>query len=500
MPTLFSGNRIIGATKALIVDKKEEEKIEKTIPIHTASTLLESKKYQALITQCTQLLDFTPDQAETYLTPLIESFAEFVQNLPETRNSYFSKPGGFIDHSLMRTASALSMCRAYFTADKPDQNNTRLTSTEILWMYALFAASIFNGIGKVFSDLIVELYDETGKHVDRWSPFEGNMLETRGQAYDYDFEEARNVDLFSRRLSVILAKQLIPFKGFAWISSEKEVLSLWLALLEDNQRDAGTLGPFLVRADALAINTYFDERRLQREYTALDTVAKDETDLIAKEKDEIEEKFAEEKEKFIINERDKNFFKSSLPTHDNNKLSEKRSANTQAGIEFLKWLTNELKSKHIEFNKSVFYMPGGAIVLPTAIFEEFRKKHPYYTSPERVIESFNKLQLHEKGTQENDIHVFLKQEIEAGRHKMESNQIEGIVLNNSQIVLPQTVSAVLPNNTRQDIKSSELQNNMHLLTPLQPVGKAELALLATKTPAVTNVAEANLKNFFKFGR
>jgi hypothetical protein len=51
----------------------------------------------------------------------------------------------------------------------------------------------------------------------------------------------------------------MPASGFAWIISNPQVLAVWLALLSDDARAAGTLGAILIRADAIAIQRYFNE-------------------------------------------------------------------------------------------------------------------------------------------------------------------------------------------------------------------------------------------------
>lgn len=485
MSTLFSGNRLIVPKSP--AEKKEALKVSRITPILTAEQLLKNQRYEKLLTQCEQLMEFTPQQSEAYLIPLIQSFVEFVQNLPETRNSYYAKPGGFISHALVRTASALSMCRAYFTANAQDKTKTRLSSQEMLWMYALFSAGIFNGVGKVFSDFTIDLYDESNKFMQQWNPFEGNMFELRAHNYDYDFEEARHIDLFSRRVSVLLAKQLMPFEGFSWLSSDKEVLSFWLALLEDNQRDSGTLGPFMVRADALAINTYFDEKRLQRQYGDLDIEAKAEVDKIENEKEESEEKEenkeAQEKDeenkekvdnKAIEKEKIKLRFSATFapppenerpqPGSEGDKI-EKRNPKTQAGIEFLKWLNNQLKAQRFEFNDSIFYMPSGAIFLPTALFEEFRKKNPYYLSSSDVMEAFNRLELQMKSPEKHNLHTFVRIQDE------NTKKIQGIILNNAQLILPKNINIRLSNGEKRVVNTSDLSNYTHLFEPLQPLGK-----------------------------
>ncbi len=485
MPTMFSGNRIIVPKSP--AEKKEALKVSRITPVLAVEHLLKNQKYEKLLAQCEQLMEFTPDQRDAYITPLIRPFVEFVQSLPETRNSYYAKPGGFISHALVRTASALSMCRAYFSANAQDKTKHRLSSQEMLWMYALFSAGIFNGIGKIFSDFTIDLYDESNKLIDRWNPFEGSMMQFNAHFYDYDFEEARHIDLFSRRLSVLLAKQLMPFQGFAWLSSDKEVLSFWLALLEDNQRDSGTLGPFMVRADALAINTYFDEKRLQRQYGDLDIEAKGEIDKLQAEKDEeeakeenkeLEEKDDENKEKVEKQalEKEKIRLKFSAtfapppeterpqPGSEGDKM-DKRNPTTQAGIEFLKWLNNQLKAQRFEFNDSIFYMPSGAIFLPTALFEEFRRKNPYYKSHTDVIESFNKLELQVKNPEKNNIHTFVRTQDE------NTKKIQGIILNNAQLILPKNINVRLSSGEKLAVNTSDLSNYTHLFEPLQPLGK-----------------------------
>lgn len=482
---MFSGNRLIVPKSP--TEKKEALRISRVSPVLNSEQLLKNQKYEGLLAQCEQLMEFTPEQSETYITPLVQQFVEFVQNLPETRNSYYAKPGGFISHALVRTASALSMCRAYFSANAQDKTTTRLSSQEMLWMYALFSAGIFNGIGKIFSDFSIDLYDESNKLIDRWNPFEGTMQEYKAHMYDYDFEEARHIDLFSRRLSVLLAKQLMPLAGFAWLSSDKEVLSFWLALLEDNQRDAGTLGPFMVRADALAINTYFDEKRMQRQYSDLDIEAKGETDKIANEKEEAEEKEEnkeiqekeENKEKIDQKAAEKEkiqlrFSATFTPPPENERpqagsesdKAEKRVPTTQAGIEFLKWLNNQLKAQRFEFNDSIFYMPSGAIFLPTALFEEFRRKNPYYRSHTDVIEAFNKLELQMKSQDKNNLHTFVRTQDENT-----SKKIQGIILNNAQLVLPKNINIRLSSGEKRMVSTADLSHYTHLFEPLQPLGK-----------------------------
>jgi len=48
----------------------------------------------------------------------------------------------------------------------------------------------------------------------------------------------------------------MPAEGFQWISSDKAVLQIWLALLEGDRKRSGHFGLLLSSADALAIKQY----------------------------------------------------------------------------------------------------------------------------------------------------------------------------------------------------------------------------------------------------
>jgi len=494
MSTLFSGINAVSSrvsTQKTFLEKASEaseaaEKTEVVKPHFTyavlnAEKLLQKKKYQGLLDQCVYLLDFTEEQKAIYFTPVVNNFVEFVQNLPETQNSYFSDEGGFIAHAFMRTAAALSMCRAYFQAEKKPTNKDSLTATESLWMYVLFSAGIFCGVGRIFSDLTIELYDENQKHLDRWNPLTGSILKIKKAAfYDYDFEDLKYIDLFSRRLSVLMAKELMPAEGFEWISNDKEAFSLWLALLEENQRDGGTLSPFLVRADAMGINTYFDEKRMQREYMNLDPAARDKIDDIAREKLAMEEKFLLERSLFGKGEKDSlralekdSHLDKKTVSPDAEKETLKQNPGTEAGIAFLKWLNNQMKARRLEFNTAIFYLPAGAIFLPTPLFEAFKKQNPYYQNTSDVIASFNKLQLNSKDQNKNDVHTM----IASGE---EAKKIEGVVLSNAQLILPKVVDVRLQSGGVYQLKSSDIQQYTHLMTPLQPVGNGAVMDLASR--------------------
>ena len=227
------------------------------LPVFVAKELLLDSKRHEIIEKFPEQLSLQPTRYNAIAKVFLESFAEFVQQLPETQNSYFSHLGGLLDHALERSSIALSLVRAYFLPTGSEHE--RLNEQQALWAYTVFTASMLHDIGKIIDDLHIDITNQHGKKAKEWLPFAGSMI-GKGTHYKYEFENVTS-DVFRHRATLILAQKLLPDEGFQWIASSKEVLGVWMALLIDDERRAGTLGPALMRADAQAILRYFDQER-----------------------------------------------------------------------------------------------------------------------------------------------------------------------------------------------------------------------------------------------
>ena len=215
----------IVSAKTLLADPKRVDLIEKIMD----SSALESARFDSL---CLKLL---------------HHFADQCQRLPATANRHYSLPGGLLDHALHRTEAALHLLRQQMVI-----TDSVLSQEQTLWLYALFSAAILQGIGTLQLDYCVEMFDINGQFSTQWNP----LLETlasQAKYYHFEFTKGGEEDVRSR-LNLVLACQLMPKSGFAWIASNPEVLAVWLALLNDDTNAAGMLGLLLERADAIAIH------------------------------------------------------------------------------------------------------------------------------------------------------------------------------------------------------------------------------------------------------
>jgi len=347
-----------------IIIKPEHKPIDMHImPILQADELLASDKRQLIIKKLQPLMGLSDDNFYKLCLKLVHTFAETVQYLPETQNSYYSSKGGLLDHALERSQTALSMCRSYFVPD--DNNKAPLTQPQTLWAYAMFTAALLYGLGKIVTDVSVEIFDRHGANGKPWNPFKGSMLK-KGFLYDYRFTGKYPAD-FRNRSTLILAKQLMPEEGFRWISENHAVLSTWFAILDDDTRGAGTLGYILNRAEAETINQYFDAREI-----------------------------AGSKE-FL-----KKGVKTTFMTDRTRETLADIKADTKPGEAFAEFLKSSLENGSLMVNKPpLFSIPGGLLISTDAfrycIDYWVENNGPYKNiSPEALENSFRNIKLHER--------------------------------------------------------------------------------------------------------
>ena len=350
--------------------------------------LLAEGKRPALIKNMREASALDASRFDSVCLSLINNVINHVQRMPETSNSYYSQPGGLLDHALNRTEAALSIFRQFVVQDE----GVELSEEQKLWLYALFSAGMLQGIGKLQLDYHVDLFDLNGQLLKPWSPLLENMASI-GAYYHFERLPEGEHDLRCR-LNILLARLLMPASGFAWIISNPQVLATWLALLSEDARGAGTLGAILIRADAIAIQRYLNEimakgigqrsGRPNRMNTFVDNVPESVAD----------------KERML-------------------------------GIEFLKWLTEQLKSGDIKINEGSLLMVPGALLLTVETFKKFVANHPEFAAWQAVQNAFLSLGLHRVGMDGAVLSRF---------EQVHTQQMhKGIVLADFAVILPAKV-------------------------------------------------------------
>ncbi len=339
----------------------------KTKPMHTKSLhdlialvtpegVLAEARRPGLLQKITQSCAMPASQFNGLCLKLVHNFINHCQRLPETANSYYALPGGLLDHALNRTEAALHLFRHTLVHDDDDD----LSEEQHLWLYALFSASILQGIGKLQLDYKIDQFDANGQLLTRWNPL-CDKLTAVGTYYHYEFLQGSEDDL-RRRLNLLLARQLMPESGFAWIAGNSTVLAAWLALLHDDPNAAGILGAILERADGIAIQRDLNEFLIRHNGSSGARPSKIST--------------------FIDATPETNPEKDRL-----------------LGAEFIKWLTQEIKKGEFNINKVPLMLIQTGLVMSREVYQLFMRNHPevrYWQAIEKGLLSWG-LHRHDAG-------------------------------------------------------------------------------------------------------
>lgn len=328
-----------------------------------ASQFLAEEKRKDLLLKIKELSGLESSRYESLCAVLIETFVNYAQSLPESANSYYSQSGGVVDHALNRTEAALSLFQEFMVQDQPDL----LSEEQKLWQYALYSAAILQGIGKLYVDYQVNLFDINGQLLTLWNPLLNSLIHT-GSYYAFEFQKESDVE-FRRRINLLIARHIMPNSGFEWIASNPQVLTVWLALLNEDQRSAGTLGAILIRADAIAIQRYLNEYLARIGINPTGPLGRAGT------------------------------FSGGVPESiaDKEKL---------IGAEFILWLTKSLDSGRLMINKAPLFMVPGGLLMTQEMFALFLREHPEYKNWQAVQRGLLSWGLHARGADGNVISRF----------------------------------------------------------------------------------------------
>lgn len=357
------------------------------IAVLSPTEMLAGDKRQGLMQQIKEWGALDAKRFDALCLTLINQLINYCQQLPETINSYYALPGGILDYALNRTEAALQLFRQFIV----QHESTPLSEIQLLWLYAMFSASLLKDIGKLQIDYQVAVYDPFGEPFKSWNPLIESLV-SAGSYYQFEFlPDHEDKTSLRRRLNILIARLLMPNDGFVWIASNPEVLATWLALLSDDWRSAGTLGAILIRADAVAIQRYFNENMIHHMGRGGTRAARVGT--------------------FIDTKPDVNLAKEQL-----------------MGVEFIKWMLASLDAGQLMLNKPpLLVVPGGLLIHPDA-FKLFVRAHPEYKNWQSVQNGFLSLKLHGTNVQGEPMSRFEQ----SNNHQMH----EGILFKKYAIALP----------------------------------------------------------------
>jgi integrating conjugative element relaxase (TIGR03760 family) len=214
-----------------------------------ASALL--KPYSTIITNIQHLVGVPEKHFDALYRVLFNQYATFVQQLPASEAHHHAHAGGMLQHGLEVTLNALKSRSGMMLP--PDSSAEVVVAKQDVWTYGITTASLLHDIGKPVVDQDVMLFDNEQKEKGLWSPFAGSMPETTAY-YQLRYKNNRKHGLHER-ITPFVAQHIIPPMGFAWITSDIDLLNQWSAALIGDYDNAGIIGELVHQSDKQSVAT-----------------------------------------------------------------------------------------------------------------------------------------------------------------------------------------------------------------------------------------------------
>ncbi len=201
--------------------------------IYPAKELLD--KYSSLVDLIKEHTATTPTMWTLFYLAPIERYADFVQLLPVSPAHHHASKCSLLENTLQIIAYSLKFRRG--------KNLPLHTSPEKVfesrdhWTWAVFAAALTHELGKVATDLSVEINDDGSAALGRWSPYYGPMTTVKKRHYyEYGLREERS-DREPQRVSLLLLHYIFCNKSMDWLSRQEKVQRAFLATIAGDRKN-----------------------------------------------------------------------------------------------------------------------------------------------------------------------------------------------------------------------------------------------------------------------
>jgi integrating conjugative element relaxase (TIGR03760 family) len=197
-----------------------------------------------------ELAGTTGPHFERYYLGDLARFAAWAQQLPASEAHHHAYPGGLLDHGLEVAVAALRLRQGYLLPPAAPPEEAVLKKD--LWTYAVFTLALLHDAAKPAVDQIITVH---GADHTRWSwnPWTSSLGDDpRAIGYEVAFRRQRDYQAH-QQASLLLASRLCSPEGLAWLASDPDLFSAWLAYAAGDAPRAGVFADILAKADSESV-------------------------------------------------------------------------------------------------------------------------------------------------------------------------------------------------------------------------------------------------------
>lgn len=195
-------------------------------PVLSADRLVPAVDQKSYLAKLNETLQMPVEHFEALYKDLLTNFIEYVQILPDYYGGHL---GSMIYEGMHRAHLAVQLLY-----------DTHAARPEPILTYAVFSMSLLLDIKLVMATQKVMVSDEKGHYLFEWCPFNGSMV-GRGEYFKIRPYSGHR-EAFLHSINPILAKDLLPEVGVAWLTTDSALFDMWIAALSGHADWAGELG------------------------------------------------------------------------------------------------------------------------------------------------------------------------------------------------------------------------------------------------------------------
>ena len=196
----------------------------KIYPVRPGKLRLQSGAYKEVVESFRSLLSVPSDLFDQFYHQLLVRYADFVQLIPEQE----SLPShSMLGNALKRTYTVLKTIIPLLQAR--EGKRFFQTSKGARLLYAIFSAMLLFRVAKLFADKHIVLCNDKGQFLANWRYFDQPMTKS-GRYFKMRSGDCMPAPVIAD-MTIVLAKQMMPELGFAWLAEDKVLLGQWFKAL-----------------------------------------------------------------------------------------------------------------------------------------------------------------------------------------------------------------------------------------------------------------------------
>lgn len=223
---------------------------QRELPVLSAAQLFEQTGTFGVLATIEAKLGFSREHFQRSVPPVINAYAELVQQLPAAESPRYAKQGGVLIGALEVVDFALTFRRGQILPGGAAPED--IMRLEHRWTYAVFVAALLHDIGKHLAALRVTLHGPGLARPKAWTLLSGSMAESGATQYTVDAASTgEGGPSLHGNFPVSLMQRWVPEDVLQWLSADSALISELMGTLSGERAySSGAIYELVLRAAA----------------------------------------------------------------------------------------------------------------------------------------------------------------------------------------------------------------------------------------------------------